>query len=1017
MLFWVIFFQPADAQYFGKNKPSYKAFNFKVYRTPHFEIYYYLKNDSALNKLAQLSEQWYQIHQSTFKDTFKTRNPIIIYTDFSDFQQTTAISDNIDVGTGGVTEPLKNRVVLPIASSYAQTDHVLGHELVHAFQFHTMLKSDSGSLNNLRNLPLWMVEGMAEYFSIGSVDANTSMWMRDAIVNNDFPTIEQMSNGYKYFPYRYGQCLLAMIGKTWGDSVLVPLFRTTAKYGYREAMKRKLGFDDLTISEMWKTALVNQYQKYLDIALTMPVGNKILFAKNAGDMNISPSLSPDGNHVIFLSEKDVFTFDLYLADAHTGRIIRKLSSTVHNSEIDAFNFIESAGTWSPDGKRFVFTIFANGRNKLMLVNVKKGRVIGEYEIPGVPSFSNPAWSPVDDKVVVSGMVEGRNSLYLYDLKTKQTTQLTNDNFSYMEPDWSSDGKYLTFATDRPLKEGSPITPKGGTNLGIINLETKEMKLIHAFPSAKNLNPLFSPDNKSLFFLSDRDGFRNLYRYSIDSARVYQMTKYFTGITGITEYSPAISVSRDQELLIYSYYYGGKYSIYSAAIKYFKPFEVNIDSINFDVATLAPLKRTGINLVDKHLIDRVEMPLASQDSFQTTPYRPQFKLDYVSNVNAGIATSRFGMGMAGSIFAIFSDISGQNQIAATLAVNGQIYDFGGQITFLNSKHKINWGASVSHIPYTTGYQTYPYLDSIKNGDQYNYVINNPLYLIRIFEDQLSFFAYRPLAQTRRIEFGASTGWRYYRIEKWNQYSDSAGNFVGSTKDVPKPPPGYNMQTIDVAYVTDNSFFGMTAPMRGERSRIDIQRYFGTYNLYGLLFDYRKYWYIKPYTVAFRALHYGHYGKDAEYSTIADVYTGGLLYLGYPWYIRGYDINTFTKGKFTPKDSMSVNYNDLFGSKLAVVNLEFRFPLSGPKKIAFIKSNVFLTDFDVFCNAGIAWTKNTTPIISWDRNSLSERIPLVSAGASLRINVLGALVLEPYYAFPLQYGGFKNPIFGLNFLPGW
>jgi len=52
-----------------------------------------------------------------------------------------------------------------------------------------------------------MVEGMAEYFSLGSIDANTSMWMRDAIVNNNFPTIEQMSNGYKYFPYRYGQSL------------------------------------------------------------------------------------------------------------------------------------------------------------------------------------------------------------------------------------------------------------------------------------------------------------------------------------------------------------------------------------------------------------------------------------------------------------------------------------------------------------------------------------------------------------------------------------------------------------------------------------------------------------------------------------------------------------------------------------------------------------------------------------------------------------------------------------------
>ncbi len=49
--------------------------------------------------------------------------------------------------------------------------------------------------------------------------------------------------------------------------------------------------------------------------------------------------------------------------------------------------------------------------------------------------------------------------------------------------------------------------------------------------------------------------------------------------------------------------------------------------------------------------------------------------------------------------------------------------------------------------------------------------------------------------------------------------------------------------------------------------------------------------------------------------------------------------------------------------------------------------------------------------------SYRFPVVSTGASLRINLFGYLVLEPYYAFPLQNGGFRNGQFGLNFVPGW
>ena len=120
---------------------------------------------------------------------------------------------------------------MPIAPTMAQTDHVLGHELVHAFQFNRLLKSDSAKSFNLNNIPLWMIEGMAEYFSIGSVDPNTAMWMRDALINEDFPTLKKLSTESKYFPYRYGHAFWAMIGKTWGDTLIVPIFEKTAQYG------------------------------------------------------------------------------------------------------------------------------------------------------------------------------------------------------------------------------------------------------------------------------------------------------------------------------------------------------------------------------------------------------------------------------------------------------------------------------------------------------------------------------------------------------------------------------------------------------------------------------------------------------------------------------------------------------------------------------------------------------------------------------------------------------------------
>ena len=148
----------AEAQYFGRNKPRYRNFDFDVYRTPNFDIYHYLKNEEKIDELADWSEMWYNMHQDVLHDTIRTQNPLLFYNDHADFQQTNAISGSVGVGTGGVTEAFKNRVIMPIALTNQQTNHVLGHEMVHAFQYNMVIRGDSTSLNNLQNLPLWMVE-------------------------------------------------------------------------------------------------------------------------------------------------------------------------------------------------------------------------------------------------------------------------------------------------------------------------------------------------------------------------------------------------------------------------------------------------------------------------------------------------------------------------------------------------------------------------------------------------------------------------------------------------------------------------------------------------------------------------------------------------------------------------------------------------------------------------------------------------------------------------------------------
>lgn len=101
------------------------------------------------------------------------RQPLIIYSSHPQFEQTNAISGVLGQGTGGVTEPLKRRIVLPFGGPLSETDHVIGHELVHAFQFD--ITGERGGETVFRasgatRLPLWFIEGMAEFLSLGPED-------------------------------------------------------------------------------------------------------------------------------------------------------------------------------------------------------------------------------------------------------------------------------------------------------------------------------------------------------------------------------------------------------------------------------------------------------------------------------------------------------------------------------------------------------------------------------------------------------------------------------------------------------------------------------------------------------------------------------------------------------------------------------------------------------------------------------------------------------------------------------
>jgi Tol biopolymer transport system component len=1016
---------PLEAQnYFGRNKVQYDDFEWSVLETPHFDLHFYEEMDGSIGDFARMSERWYERFARSFQHEFEQAKPLIVYADHPDFQQTNTLSGAISEGTGGVTESLKNRVIMPMTGSYADTDHVLGHELVHAFQYNIAQSGGAAGFRGLVSLPLWLVEGMAEYLSVGREDPLTAMWLRDAVRRDDFPTIRQLTTDTRFFPYRFGQALWAYVGGTYGDDAIYSVFRRSLQVGFQPAITQVLGVDADTLSAQWRRQVQEVYGPLIE-GRDDPAdigGTLLLSEDNAGGQNIAPSLSPDGTRLAFISEKDLFSFDLFLADARTGEVIRKLTSSTQDPHADAIRFIDAAGTWSPDGEQFAYVTFAKGDNEINVIRSRDGGLVERIQLDGIGAINNIDWSPDGRHIVFTGLVGGISDLYVFDMETEQLRQLTDDLHADMHPAWSPDGATIAFATDRGPSTDFESLVFSRFQIATIDVASGRVQVLDLLGEARHSNPRFSPDGNRILFLSDADGFSDVYATDLRTRAIQRLTRVATGVSGITAMSPALSVARNSGEIAVSVFDEFGFKIHTL------PADTRGEPMNIVVADadlpagrlLPPTERNRFDRVAAYLEDpRTGLsPVGTYTADQAEPYESELSLDFLGQPSIGIGTGdRFGNYVGGGASAFFSDMLGDELLGVAIQAQGQLKDIGGQVVYGDLSDRLNWQVGAARIP-SLFFQNGFVQDAA--GDAF---VQRRW---RIYSNTLSTQLAYPLSQTRRLEFGVSASRFDYDIEEDRFILDEFGRIIGAERlDRPDlEPDAINLGQVSVAWVGDNTINGFVGPIRGGRFRLELEQAFLDEQFQTVIADWRRY--VSPtrnLSFALRGLHYGRYGNiEDSQGGFARNRAIQPLFLGYETLIRGYAYESFTADECVQGASSGGQlsscpvFDRLFGQRLGVLNLEARVPLLGVEQYGLIAFPFIPTEVGAFVDAGIAYDSTDEVDFSWSTARGAGRVPVVSTGLNARMNILGVLILEAYYAYPFQRPD-KGWHWGFNIAPAW
>jgi len=882
------------------------------------------------------------------------------------------------------------------------------------------------------------------------------MFIRNAIINDFLPDIQQLSG---YFGYRGGQSVFKYIADKYGREKVGELLNKINDVGnFEEGLKQTLGLSIEELNGKWKKDIKVHY--WPDIATREEpdefskrlTDNK----KSIGFYNSSPAISPVGDKMAFISDRDIY-FDVYVRSIKEEEDITKVVSSGTTFEFEELNVLYPALTWSPDNRHLALSLKQGSDDVITIIDVETNKFKRlPFSFSGIGSVS---WSPDGKKIAFDAHNATQSDIYVYNFETEKIMKITDDIFTDSQPSWGPKSKTIFFSSDRGEFLSSFMLPQN-FNLFYFNykqvdlyktdLTTNKITRLTNWDKSDEKSPVVSPNGNELLFVSDKNGIFNIYKLNLNNLDNEDFIDSNKAIPITNSLNPVeqISLSTDGMKLIYTSLFKQGYNIFLIN----DPFNLNInrdilEPTNY-MASVNNLNIKSLNeagfLANSLVSDTTQNIKANKDLFTEDLankkryfiFTGELVVDEAENEIDSTENndySKFVFSPSTDNIAITDSTKKvkENLFTQKLDKNGNYLlnrykiNFTPDLIYANAGYSTLYGLigttvlSFSDILGNhrligiTGFQV-----DLKNSDyglSYYYLAGRINFGVEAFhtarflylrkDNSYDLFRFRNYGGTVSTSFPFS---------KFNRIEVSLSSILTSSENLenfslPMEKIFYSIPSL--SFVHDNTMWGYYSPIQGTRAKATIfgNLGIGNYNrsFYSLTFDYRKYIrFLFDNSFVFRFSGGYSDGKNPQ-----RFMPGGTD----NWINR-----TFTTGTVPIENASDFaflspamplrgyNYAQQLGTKYMLFNFELRMPIiryliAGPIIPLFFQ-NVIGT---AFIDAGTAWNKNSELDLSINRKDkdLSKGM-LIGTGFGARSYVIFFL-LRFDVAWAYDFEGFSKP----------